>query len=301
MSRPMTCLRLGAALVGLALPARYTAAQAVPPQPLAKKVRIGDILFDQSSNLAASTRSSIINRVRDQRFDSIEDAAEAVEELTRRAYANEGYASAKVEGWARRVHEDAEFEWCDLWMRVTSEGPRYHLKNVSFSRNTVLSSTELGALANLKADDIFSADAISKGMEAIRQAYLDRGYVNVALFPALEFDDPHQIASVKIDIDEGHTFTFKHALIAGLPPAQAETLIRDFARWKGQLFTPKLLREMTATLQPDFPPCADLVTYSHPEQIPSTHQISLVLNFQACDKQWLDSNNVSPTVNCCPN
>ena len=70
------------------------------------------------------------------------------------------------------------------------EGLQYTLGEITFKNNKVISDVAaLRGLFPINDGDIFSREKIAKGLENLRKAYGDRGYINFTSVPDTKFDD----------------------------------------------------------------------------------------------------------------
>jgi outer membrane protein insertion porin family len=71
----------------------------------------------------------------------------------------------------------------DITMPI-EEGEKYRLGKITFKNNKAITNVAaLRSLFPLKDGDIFSRDKIAKGLEAMRKAYGEYGYINYTAFP----------------------------------------------------------------------------------------------------------------------
>ena len=87
------------------------------------------------------------------------------------------------------------------------EGARYRLGSITFTGNKAVSNVK--ALRNtfvLRDGDWFNATMIQKGLENLKKAYGQLGYINFGAIPKPVYDDQKKTVSLDIDIDEGKPF-----------------------------------------------------------------------------------------------
>lgn len=117
-------------------------------------------------------------------------------------------------------------------------GPQYRLEHITFRNNHALSNAQ--ALRNLfpiKDGEIFSREQITQGLENLRRAYGEFGYINYTGVPATTFDDEKRIAFLEMDVDEGKQFFVSSIDIVG---ADARVL-NDLALRPGQIYNGRLV------------------------------------------------------------
>ncbi len=117
-------------------------------------------------------------------------------------------------------------------------GPQYRLGQITFRNNHAITNAK--ALRNLfpiKDGDIFGREAIMKGLEQLRYAYGELGYINFTPAPAVTFDDEKKLGFLEIDVDEGKQFHVSSINIVG---ANAQVL-NDLALMPGQIYNVRLV------------------------------------------------------------
>jgi outer membrane protein assembly factor BamA len=83
-------------------------------------------------------------------------------------------------------------------------GPRHRLGRITFKDNHAISDTKaMRDLFPIKDGDIFDRKAIAKGLENLRYAYEELGYINFTSMPAPTFDDAKKLGVLEVDVDEG--------------------------------------------------------------------------------------------------
>jgi outer membrane protein insertion porin family len=113
----------------------------------------------------------------------------------RAEYQNRGYFKANVTDPKTEIHDTGHKgahipliqagpgKAVDITMPV-EEGDKYRLGKITFKNNKAITNVAaLRSLFPLKDGDIFSRDKIAKGLEALRKAYGQYGYINYTAFP----------------------------------------------------------------------------------------------------------------------
>src|SRR4029078_3966843 len=146
-------------------------------------------------------------------------------ERVRFAYRDKGYAHAAVETPRTQIRDQGGLNWftfrpnrgkrIDILMPV-EEGERYRLGAITFSGNTNLNNTKaLRAQFNIKDGDWFNATLIGKGLDNLKKAYGQAGYINFGAIPKPVYDDQKHTVSFEIDIDEGKQFYVSRIEVQG--------------------------------------------------------------------------------------
>ena len=119
-------------------------------------------------------------------------------------------------------------------------GPRYRLGRITFKGNHAISDPEaLRDLFPLKDGSILDRMAIAKGLENLRDAYGELGYINFTAVPSTTFDDKKKLGFLDLDVDEGKQFYVSSIGILGVDP-QA---LNDLSLTRGQVYNVRLVNE----------------------------------------------------------
>jgi outer membrane protein insertion porin family len=190
-----------------------------------------------------------------QTFDS--SKLEEDTERVRQAYRDKGYANAAMEEPKTQIRDQGGLNWLtfrpnkgkriDILMPV-EEGARYHLGTITFTGNKAVSNTKaLRATFPLKDGDWFNATLLQKGLENLKKAYGQLGYINFAAIPKPVYDDQKKTVSMDIDIDEGKPFyvsriEFRGNTITRDKVIRRELLLDEGSVYNSQLWEYSLLR-----------------------------------------------------------
>src|SRR5690348_15325736 len=97
------------------------------------------------------------------------------------------------------------------------EGERYRLKAITFIGNKAVSNpTALRKLFPITDGEIFDRESLIKGMEDLREAYAELGYINFSAVPETLIDEDIKLISLNIDCDEGKQFIIRSFTIKGV-------------------------------------------------------------------------------------
>ena len=112
-------------------------------------------------------------------------------------------------------------------------GPRYRLGHITFKGNRAISDAK--ALRDLfpnKDGSILDRMAIAKGLENLRYAYGELGYINFTPAPSTTFNDEKKLAFLEINMDEGKKFYVSSIGILGADPQ----VLNDLRLTRGQVY-----------------------------------------------------------------
>lgn len=139
-------------------------------------------------------------------------------ERVRAGWQNRGYFKVQVNGQGRLV-SNAGNQRIAFFVNV-DEGAQYRLRGITFKNNKAISNvTALRRLFPIEDGEGFSREKIAKGLENLRKAYLEFGYLNFTSVPDTSFDDERGMISLAIDVDEGKQFYVRSIEVWGLDEA----------------------------------------------------------------------------------
>jgi outer membrane protein assembly factor BamA len=124
--------------------------------------------------------------------------------------------------------------------------------DLRFSKSSILSEEELRALFPLKKGELFMTNKVRKGLDNLRVAYVERGYLNFMALPDTLIDDQSHVVNLRIELDEGMQYRIGRVFVFGFTPAIEE---RIHARLKtGEVFAPRLMEQALAVTKTNLHP-----------------------------------------------
>jgi len=173
-------------------------------------------------------------------------------ERVRAEYQNRGYFKALVNDPKTEIHDTGHKgshipllqagagKAVDITMPV-EEGDQYRLGKITFKNNKAISNVAaLRSLIPLKDGDIFSREKISKGLDNMRKAYGEYGYINYTGVPSTTFDDDKKLAFLEIDVDEGKAFSVRRIEFQGNTTTRDKVIRRELALEEGGIYNSRL-------------------------------------------------------------
>src|SRR6202030_3511918 len=94
----------------------------------------------------------------------------------------------------------------------------------------------LRSLFPMKDGDIFSREKVAKGLENLRKAYGENGYINFTSVPDTKFDDEKKIVNLEVDVDEGKQFYVRRIEFEGNTTTRDKVIRREIALEEGQVY-----------------------------------------------------------------
>jgi outer membrane protein insertion porin family len=172
-------------------------------------------------------------------------------ERVRQAYRDRGYLRGGPVGDPQtKIHNEAGLSFftfrprkgkrIDIHMNI-EEGERYRLQGITFTGNKAApNSRALRAIFSQKDGEIFNMTAFQKGLEALRKAYGQMGYINFVAIPTPSFDDAKHTVTWNLDIDEGKQFTVARIEFQGNTVTRDFVIRRELLLQEGQVYNSHL-------------------------------------------------------------
>jgi outer membrane protein insertion porin family len=228
------------------------------------KVKVGKIKFEGNKNINSRTLRAAMKNLKpigiphsiflENLFAKTYDATKLEEdtERVRAEYQNRGYFKVGVSDPKTEIH-DTGHKGFHIWLLQSGpgkavditmpieEGDKYRLGKITFKNNKAIpNNAALRSLFPLKDGDIFSREKIAKGIEALRKAYGEYGYINYTGVPSTTFDDEKKIANLEIDIDEGKQFYVRRIEFVGNTTTRDKVIRRELALEEGGIYNSRL-------------------------------------------------------------
>ena len=121
------------------------------------------------------------------------------------------------------------------------EGDRYRLGGIHFTGNKAVTNVRaLRGTFAIKDGDFFNATVMSKGLENLKKAYGQLGYINFGAIPNASFDEAKKTVTLNIDIDEGKPFYVGRIEIQGNTLTRDRVIRRELMLEEGQVYNSNL-------------------------------------------------------------
>jgi outer membrane protein insertion porin family len=171
-------------------------------------------------------------------------------ERVRQAYRDRGYYTAAVEEPKTHIRDEGGLNWftfrpnkgkrIDILMPI-EEGARYRLGTITFTGNKAVTNVKaLRGTFAVKDGDWFNATLISKGLENLKKAYGQLGYINFGAIPKPVFDEDKKTVSLDIDIDEGKQFYVSRIEFEGNTITRDRVIRRELMLDEGSIYNSQL-------------------------------------------------------------
>ena len=228
------------------------------------KVKVGRIRFQGNRNINGRTLRAAMKNLKpigvphsiflENIFAKTYDATKLEEdtERVRNEYQNRGFFKVLVQDPKTEIHDTGHSgvhipliqkgpgKAVDITMPI-EEGDRYKLASITFKNNKAITNTKaLRALFPIKDGDIFSREKIGKGLENLRKAYGEFGYINFTSVPDTKFDDEKKLIFLDVDVDEGKQFYVRRIEFQGNTTTRDKVIRREIALEEGQVYNSHL-------------------------------------------------------------
>ena len=225
-------------------------------------VKVGNIRFTGNEHLSSTYLRRAMKNLKpigipysiifEDLFAKTFDASKLDEdsERVRFAYRDKGYYNAAVETPQTQIRDEGGLNWftfrprrgkrIDILMPI-EEGARYRLGTITFTGNKAVTNVRaLRGTFNIRDGDWFDAQMIGKGLENLKKAYGQLGYINFGAVPKPIFDDQKKTVSLQIDIDEGKPFYVGRIEIQGNTITRDRVIRRELMLEEGQVYNSQL-------------------------------------------------------------
>ena len=224
------------------------------------KVKVGHIRFKGNKHVNDRTLRAAMKNLKpigiphsiflENLFSKTYDATKLEEdtERVRAEFQNRGYFKVQVDEPKTEIHDTGHTGFhipllqaglgksVDIMMPI-EEGDRYRLGKITFKGNkAIANSAALRSLIPMKDGDIFSREKMAKGIENLRKAYGEAGYINYTGVPDTKFDDEKKSIDIDFDVDEGKQFFVRRIEFAGNTTTRDKVIRREIALEEGQVY-----------------------------------------------------------------
>jgi len=228
------------------------------------KVKVGRISFEGNKHVSSRTLRSAMKNLRpigiphsiflENLFARTYDASKLEEdtERVRAEFQNRGFFKAIVGDPKTEIRDTGRTGFripllmsgpgkaVDITMPI-EEGDQYRLGEITFKNNKAVPNTKaLRSLFPIRDGDIFSREKIAKGLENLRKAYTELGYINFTSIPNTTFDEEKKLAFLDVDVDEGRQFYVRRIEFQGNTTTRDKVIRREIALEEGQVYNSRL-------------------------------------------------------------
>ncbi|MBZ5509178.1 MAG: outer membrane protein assembly factor BamA [Acidobacteriia bacterium] len=245
--------------------------QQVPPASVAvvfnvkegPKIKVGKIRFTGNKHVKSRTlraamknlhpigipRSIFLEGVFAKTFDAskLEEDAERVRE----ALQTYGYFKAVVDDPKTQLRDTSskfhipflqkgQGKVMDITVPI-EEGDKYKLKAITFKGNkAILNTTLLRNIFPIKDGETFNKQLIGKGLDNLRKAYGELGYIDFTPVPTTDIDDEKKEITLNVEVEEGKPYFVRRIEFQGNTTTRDRVIRRELLVQEGQVFNSRL-------------------------------------------------------------
>ncbi|HEV2113052.1 MAG TPA: outer membrane protein assembly factor BamA [Terriglobales bacterium] len=223
------------------------------------KVKVGRIKFEGNKHATERELRAAMKNLRpigiprsiflENLFSKTFDASKLSEDAdrVRDAYQQKGYFKALVEDPKTKVRDSRPpfihipflqkaGKVVDITVPI-EEGDRFKLAAINFNGNKAIRNTAaLRGLFPMKDGELFNTADVRKGLENLRKAYGELGFINFTPVPETKIDDEKKLITLDIDIDEGKQFFVRRIEFQGNTTTRDKVIRRELAVEEGQVY-----------------------------------------------------------------
>lgn len=226
------------------------------------KVKVGKIRFQGNKQVSGRVLRRAMRNTRpigipysiffENLFSRTFDATKLNEdaERVRDAYQQRGYFKALVSEPDTTIRDTSgsflnpfkrgKGKVVDITMPI-EEGDKFKLGSITFKNNKAVPNSEaLRLLFPMKDGDTFNTAHVRKGLENLRKAYGELGYINFTSVPDTKIDDDKKLISLEVDLDEGKPFFVRRIEFQGNTTTRDKVIRRELAVEEGQVYNNRL-------------------------------------------------------------
>jgi outer membrane protein assembly factor BamA len=248
--------------------------------PSGPEIAISAVTFSGNIQIPIWDQDRIAARVKQESHgypvDTIvEDALERV----KAGWQDHGYFKVEVSGDARTATRTESNPQIALFVHV-DENAQYRLGGITFKNNWAIYSARLRDLFRIRNGDIFSREKIANGLENLRKAYPEFGYLNYTGVPSTTFDDEKKLAYLDVDVDEGKQFIVSDVKVEGLDETARQHLLKELALRPGGVYNSRLWERSRSRISSLFPCDCNPSRPLHLDERSGT--VEMILDFRPC-------------------
>ena len=130
----------------------------------------------------------------------------------------------------------------DVTVRI-AEGSRYHLGPIHFKNVTAFSEAQIESIFAIHTGDLVCPTKIGNGLEALREVYGTKGYIDFVAVPVVMFDESAHTIGITLDVNEGSVFQLGNLFLEGyeVHAGAAKALQESWAPLRGERYDTRVL------------------------------------------------------------
>lgn len=264
--------------------AKIAATPGAPALPLT--VVIDDVKFDEPTHLPVSTRERLIAELKQGTYKAGSGWLEEIQKWPiGGAWQDDGFFKVQVTASASVLNTDSTAEHVLLTIHA-DEGHQYELGGIQFRSSDptaplIFSSTELRSLFKMHEGDILSAQKIRDALDALKELYGSRGYIDYVATPITDIDDETGRISLIMELDQEKQFRLAKIEVLGTDPQMVALVKSKFK--PGDVVNSQLIKSFLAENESSLPPGVSFQDIDLHRDI-NRGTVDMRFNFQTCDQ-----------------
>ncbi len=207
-------------------------------RPSGPEVIVAELNFEGDLRIPNGDLEQIATSLKQQKYFGDPDAVTTeVLERVKLAWQNKGYFNVEALGEEKILTSSPAAERVSISVHVEA-GQQYRLEEIRFRNNREVSNMRaLRPLFPLKDGDVFDRAAIAKGLDQLRSAYGQLGYINFTSIPNTQFNEDRETISLVVEFDEGKKFYVSSLKVLG----RDDSVLKDSLIKEGDVYDERLV------------------------------------------------------------
>jgi outer membrane protein assembly factor BamA len=221
---------------------RDTCPQLEDEQNAGPEITIVEVNFSGASQVSLADQEQIATSIikENSRGTILDQVTDEALERARSGWQDRGYFKAEVTGDVTTAARTPLSLRLALNVHV-DEGQQYRLGGITFKNNNAISNAAtLREFFPIKDGDVFSREKVATGIQKLRTAYAELGYINFRSIPNTVYDEEKRLIYLDVDIDEGMQFRVGGVHIVGLSEPRLSKVLADFSMQRGQVYNERI-------------------------------------------------------------
>ncbi|MAW06888.1 MAG: outer membrane protein assembly factor BamA [Halobacteriovoraceae bacterium] len=154
-------------------------------------------------------------------------------------YKTKGFLQVNLGSPDVTISEDKR--WIFITIKI-NEGPKYHINSISFRGETIFTEEELLSKITLKAEDVYSEEALRINIKKLTELYQDEGYAFANVLRTLNIVPGENKVDLEFSFEKGNLAKFGRINITGNYKTRDKVIRRELTIEEGQKFSGTKLR-----------------------------------------------------------
>jgi TonB family protein len=216
-------------------------------------ITIVDLNFEGVVQLDVSEQAQIAASLKQRIYaGSLDEITSEALERVKSAWLERGYLKVQASGDAKLLTSSPVTERVALTVHL-DEGQQYRLGGITFKNNRAISNSQaLRDLFPIADGELFNRENVAQGLENLRKAYGEFGYINFTSVPDTRFEDEKKLIFLDVDVDEGKQFYISSVDVLGVDAQQLQSVSKDLLIKPGDVYN-RRVAEFFLTKRGSFP------------------------------------------------